>query len=411
MRIGVVTHAYYPRFGGVSEHVAALARQMRTRGHDVTILTGHFPGEDPTEPGVVRVAPTYLIPHNGAYCDLTLSPLLPHRLRGALREGRFDVVHVHEPYAPVMGLLGVKLAPCPVVGTFHASAPRNRGYALFARPLRAWSDRLAARIAVSEAARAFVSRYVPADYEVVPNGVDTTRFAPRIAPQPGARRGSRPLVLFVGRLDPRKGLGVLLGAMARVREAIPHAELLVVGDGPLRARFESLAAPLGDAVRFQGAVPGAALPHYYAAADVVVSPATGNESFGIVLLEAMASGRALIASDIAGYRSVVTSGEDGVLVPPADADALSDALVALLRDPERRAVLGHEGRRTALQYDWSAIADRVEAIYARAAGCDLTPRRAPERLVAEHAPAPERLEPAVAHARIAPAGVGPLSPA
>ncbi len=403
MKIGVVTHAYYPRFGGVSEHVAALARQMRARGHQVTILTGHFPHEDPHEPDVVRVAPTYLIPHNGAYCDLTLSPWLPARLGAALREGDFDVVHVHEPFAPVIGVCGVLLARCPVVGTFHASAPRNRGYAAFQRPLRAIGARLAARVAVSDAARRFVARYVPGDYDVVPNGVDTGRFHPRVAPADGRRRG-RPVVLFVGRLDPRKGLGVLLSAMTGLRRAVPEAELWVVGDGPLGARFRREAASLGDAVRFLGAVPSDALPHYYAAADVVVSPATGNESFGIVLLEAMASGRALVCSDIDGYRSVVTDGEDGVLVPPQDAAALADTLVAVLRDPERRAMLAHAGRRTALRYDWSAVAARMETIYARAAGVEV-PAPRPALAETSRSGVAERPEPALAHTA-APAAVG-----
>jgi phosphatidylinositol alpha-mannosyltransferase len=374
VRIGVVTHAYYPRYGGVSEHVAALAREMRARGHHVTIITGHFAGEDPSEPDVVRVSRTYLVPHNGAFCDLTLGPLLPFRLRTALRRGNFDVVHVHEPYAPVIGLLAVRLAPCPVVGTFHATAPSNRGYALFARALRAYSRPLVARIAVSSPARAFVHRYVPAHYEIIPNGVDTDRFSPAVSPLPAYDK--RPVVLFVGRLDPRKGAAVLVDAMAIVRRDFSDAFLLVVGDGPLRERIRRRAAALlGDAARFVGAVERDELPRYYAAADVVVSPALGNESFGIVLLEAMASGRPVVASDIAGYRSVLTHGRDGLLVPPNDPSNLARALVHLLAEPELRMRLSTEGRRTACRYDWRVVADRVEALYIQAAGLSERPGR------------------------------------
>ncbi len=375
MRIGVVTHSYYPRYGGVSEHVAALARHMRTRGHDVTIITGHYPNEGPREAGVYRLSRTYLVPHNGAFCDLTLSADLPFALKRVLDRADFDVLHVHEPYAPVLGLLAVRLARCPVVGTFHACAPKNNGYAMFARALRVHARRLSARIAVSSAARALVERYVPGDYEIVPNGVETARFHPDVAPH-ASLRGDAPTVLFVGRLDPRKGVHVLLDAMVRVRRAVPEARLVVAGHGPLAAslRRHARALPAG-VVRFTGAVDAAQLPHYYAAADVVVSPALGNESFGIVLLEAMSSGRALVASDIDGYRSVVTHGRDGLLTPPGDAPTLAHAIEAALSDPGLRARLAREGRRTALRYDWRAVTDRVEHVYARVAG----------ETVAEHA--------------------------
>jgi phosphatidylinositol alpha-mannosyltransferase len=207
--------------------------------------------------------------------------------------------------------------------------------------------RLDARVAVSEEARRSIAHYFPAAYEVVSNGVDAARFHPAVAPiEP--RDPARPTVLFVGRADPRKGLPILRAAFEEVRRRVPAARLVAVGP--------------------DGYVAPDLLPRYYAACDVFCSPATGGESQGIVLLEAMASGRPVVASHIAGYRDVVAPGRTGLLVPPGDAAALADAIVRLLEEPRQRAAIGAAARAAALAYAWPSVVDRLEAIFAAAVG-------------------------------------------
>ncbi len=364
MKIALVSQSYYPRFGGVTEHVAHTAAELRTRGHEVTVVTGRPPGyrgADPPE--VVRVGTSILVPFQGAFVDLTIGPMLRRDLRALWRERTFDLVHVHQPLTPTLPLLTGETADAPVVGTFHAAGDDSRLFRLFRRPLDEHWRRLRGRIAVSTTARSFVERHFPGEYRIIPNGVDVRRFHPDVPPLPALADG-RLNVLFVGRLDPRKGLPVLLDAFPRLRRAVPEARLVVVGSSFLRPWLERrLSGPDREHVLFAGAVPAAELPSWYASAHVVVSPALRNESFGIVLLEAMAAGRPLVASDIPGYRSVVATPDDGVLVPPGDVKALAEALARLLRDPARRLALAARGRLRAETFGWDVIAARLEAYY------------------------------------------------
>jgi len=364
MRLALVTQSYYPRFGGVTEHVAHSARELKARGHEVTIVTGRPPGHRGTDPeGVVRLGTSFMVPFQGAFVDLTLGPNLRRELKALWRGRPFDLVHVHQPLTPTLPLLTGETATAPVIGTFHAAGTQSRLFRMFRRPLTPHFERLAGRVAVSHAARRFADDHFPGDYRVIPNGVDVRRFHPDVPPRPELADG-RLNVLFVGRLDPRKGLPVLLEAFPTLRQSVPEARLIVVGDSFLRPWFERrLSARDRAHVVFAGSVPPAALPSYFASSHVCVSPATRNESFGIVLLEAMASGKALVASDIPGYRAVVEDGEDGMLVPPGDVGALARALAALLRDPARRLALAARGRAKAEAFGWPVVTDRLEAYY------------------------------------------------
>ena len=364
MKLALVTQSYYPRFGGVTEHVEHSARELRARGHEVTIVTGRPPGHRAPDPeGVVRLGTSLLVPFQGAFVDLTLGPNLRRELLSLWSQRAFDLVHVHQPLTPTLPLLTGETATAPVIGTFHAAGARSRLFRFFRKPLTRHFERLSGRVAVSQAARRFADDHFPGDYRVIPNGVDVQRFHPDVPPRPELADG-RLNVLFVGRLDPRKGLPVLLAALPALRRRVPEARLVVVGDSFLRPWLERrLAARDREHVVFAGSVPPAALASYYASAHVAVSPATRNESFGIVLLEAMASGKALVASDIPGYRAVVEHGADGLLVPPGDAPALADALATLLRDPARRLAFGARGRAKAEGYGWPAVTDRLEAYY------------------------------------------------
>ena len=366
MKIGIVSQSYYPRYGGVTEHVHHTAEELRRRGHDVTIITSHFRrGEATSAPGVERIGYNLLIPFNGAFVDLAVGFRLRSQIRALLRRYDFDLLHTHAPLVPTLPLLAVETAECPQVGTFHTTGGPSR----LLDWTRGWLEprmrRLDARIAVSDTAREFVSRYVPGDYHVIPNGVDVERFHPGVEPFERWREPGRVNLLFVGRLDPRKGVQVLLDAMPEVVERTRgRARLLVVGDSYLRGKFEaSVAGPARPHVHFLGHVPSADLARWYATGDLFVSPALGNESFGIVLAEAMASGRAVVASDIPGYRSVVQPGVNGVVVPPGDAGALARTLTSLVEDDDRRNALAQRGRARALEFAWPRVTDRIESVY------------------------------------------------
>ena len=366
MRIGIVTQSYYPRYGGVTEHVHHTALELRERGHDVTIVTSRFrQGEAENAPGVVRIGYNIMIPFNGAFVDLAVGMRLKAQLRSLMRAYHFDVVHVHAPLVPTLPLLAVQAAECPIVGTFHTTGGRSRLLEWMRGMLQPIVGRLSARIAVSETAHEYAARYFPGEYHVIPNGVDVERFHPRVAPIARWRDPDHDNILFVGRLDPRKGVQLLLDCLPEVVERTNgRARLLLVGDSYLRLKYQSsVPGAMRQHVHFLGHVPSQELPRWYATGDVFVSPATGNESFGIVLLEAMAAGRTVVASDIPGYRSVVTPDVNGVMFRPGDREALARTLSRLVNDPERRVVLGARGRARALEFAWPRVTDRLEAVY------------------------------------------------
>jgi phosphatidylinositol alpha-mannosyltransferase len=366
VKLGIVTQSYYPRYGGVTEHVHHTAVELRRRGHDVRIITSRFRnGETPESDGVIRLGYNVLVPFNRAFVDVTVGMRLRGQLRDVFRGQEFDLLHTHCPTAPSLPILAIQTATCPQVGTFHTTGGRSMLQDAFQPLLNGVVERLDARIAVSETARDTARLYYPGDYAVIPNGVDPDRFHPSKPPFAEWRDPDHVNLLFVGRLDPRKGLQVLLEAMPEVvRRTNGRARLLVVGDSYLRPRFEaSVAREAKDHVRFLGHVPSADLPRWYATGDVFVSPATGNESFGIVLVEAMAAGRAIVASDIPGYRSVVTPEVNGLVAPPGNAAALADAIVRLALDPALRKRLAVAGREHAAEFAWPRVADRLEAVY------------------------------------------------
>jgi len=367
VRIGIVTQSYYPRYGGVTEHVHNTALELRRRGHDVTIVTGRFRDRRETEPalGVERVGTNVLVPFNQAFVDLTVGFGLRRRMRRLLRAGRFDLLHIHNPNAPTLPLLAIEESRCATVGTFHSTGGRSFLQDTFSEWLGRAVARLDTRIAVSRTAEASARLYYPGEYRIIPNGVDVERFRPDLAPFEEWRDRDHVNLLFVGRLDPRKGLHHLLAAMPEViARTGGRARLLIVGNSYLRPRLEArVPAALRGHIRFLGHVPSADLPRWYATGDVFVSPASGNESFGIVLLEAMAAGRPVVATDIPGYRSVIQPGENAEAIPPGDVASLARVLVRLIEDPARRSELARRGRARALEFAWPRVTDRIEAVY------------------------------------------------
>jgi phosphatidylinositol alpha-mannosyltransferase len=388
MRIGIVTEYYYPTLGGIQEHVHHFARQARRVGHDVRILTpevkdrlasvqdeedgAHAPPRlDLEDDQVIRVGASVPLLSGGSIARMSTGPDLSGRVRDILRAERFDVVHVHSPLMPTLPLLALRSSDALNVGTFHSAFDRSVLLSLLRRPLQRYLDRLQAGIGVSETALAGVRRYFRAPWQVIPNGVDVAAFT-------GGRRrpefdDGRPNLLHVGRFDPRNGVDRVIRAWLEVRRLGTEARLILVGDGPLRALYQAMVpAALRADAHFVGFVPSGERAAYYASGDVLLCPAVGG-TFGIIALEAMAAGCAVVAADTPGFRNVVRDGVDGVLIPVgAGADPGSRKLAAaanrLLCDQSARRRLVEGGRRRAAAFDWREITAQVLALYARLRG-------------------------------------------
>jgi phosphatidyl-myo-inositol alpha-mannosyltransferase len=349
--------------GGVQVHVRNLAEQLAA-DHEVRVLTPA--SAPPDEPWVHGVGGPVPLRFNRSVAPVSLSPLTARRVRRALDDFSPHVVHVHEPLVPAVSLAASAFGPKPVVGTFHAWSEASRAYRAVAPLGRRVAQRLDARIAVSPAAQQYAGEAlgIPLGaFRVIPNGVDAERYA-AAEPLADLVDPERPLLLFVGRLEPRKGLDVAIRAFLRLRVSMPRVRLCVVGEGAERERCQHMVPPsIRPDVLFVGRVSHADLPRYHASADVFVAPNTTGESFGMVLLEAMAAGLPVVASDIAGFRGVVKDGRQGRLVPAGNAFALADGVAALLDNPQLRRAMAAEGRATAAEHAWPLVARRILAVY------------------------------------------------
>jgi phosphatidyl-myo-inositol alpha-mannosyltransferase len=363
MRIAMVSPYDLGVPGGVQEHVRRLAAALQAGGDDVAVIGPGAPTS--AAQGEHRLGRSVPVPFNGAIAPVGLAPGTCRRLRRLLARLDPQVVHVHEPLVPVLGPCAVRGAPSAVVATFHAHAEQGRLH----RAVRAPARRLLARadrwLAVSEVAARYHAGAlgVPvARFEIVPNGVDVARFA--AASGDASLRAGRPSLLYVGRLEPRKGIDVLVGALDAVAAHHPEIGLVVAGDGPMRARVARAASSsTGERVRFLGRVDDERLPGCHASADLFVAPARGGESFGIVLLEALAAGTPVVASDLPAFRAVLDDGRAGMLVPPGSSEALAAGIVRALGDPAGTARRVEAGRAVAAAHDWHEIAVRVREVY------------------------------------------------
>ncbi len=365
MKICIVSPYDFSHPGGVNEHMVHQAAELRRRGHAVTIMAPSSSHEDEHSiPGFVRIGRSVPIHANGSVARIALSFHLVRRVRRLLRDEQFDVVHYHEPLIPALPITVLRFHAGANVGTFHAMAQRNLGY-YYGRPFLArYARRLDARIAVSVPARDFVQKYFPGEYQIIPNGIDTGRFRPGVGPIRALRTPGQMTVLFLGRLEKRKNLSTLLAGYAHARKYRADLRLVVGGEGRSRKSYEEWVRDndVPD-VTFLGRLDTEQLPSLYASADVFCNPATGNESFGIVLLEAMASGVPVLASDIPGFRRVIDDGVQGRLLPPTDPLAWSSALCRLADNPDGRDVMGAAGVETACQYAWPRVVDRILETY------------------------------------------------
>jgi phosphatidylinositol alpha-mannosyltransferase len=368
VKICLVSPYDYTHPGGVSEHVRHLAAQLRARDHGVTVMAPSNEVDDDNDiPGYVRIGRSVPMPGNGSVARIALSFHLVRRVRQLLDAEGFDVVHYHEPLVPALPITVLRFHRGANVGTFHSYQRRNLGY-YYGRPfLKRYFKRLHSCIAVSRPAHEFVSRYFTGDYHVVPNGIDCSRFRTGLEPLEDLRTKGWATILFVGRLEQRKGLPTLLDAYAEVRRRRRDVRLVVVGDGAMRWGYERYVESEGiPDVSFLGHVDPSLLPRCYASADVFCAPALGGESFGIVLLEAMSSGVPVVASDIPGFRQVITTGRDGLLLARDEPEAWGRAILDLLADPAAAARMAAQGVSTAQRYDWTRIVDAVLEVYSEA---------------------------------------------
>ena len=365
IRVLLVTQSYHPIHGGIGEHVRHLALALGARGHEAVVLTAGPPppGGEPPGPEVIRLGRRIQVPSNGSRATIAWRPSYRLAVRSVLRDP-YDIVHVHSPLEPFLPWAVLREARAPCVGTFHNAGSVHWGYRFFADRLRGFVERLDARTAVSRCAARYVGRHFPGRYHILANGVDTARFRPG----EGRRGRPRPALLFVGRLEKRKGIGLLLDGVSRAAAAMrPAPRLLVVGDGSLRGRMLRRAARLGVDLEWIGPVSPAEIPGIYRSADLLVAPALFGESFGIVLLEALASGLPVVASSIEGYQELLARCPAAELFRAGDAADLGRAIARAL-ETAREERVRREARRFAIRYGWDRLVIGMEAIYRTAAG-------------------------------------------
>jgi len=347
------------------------------RGHEVKVIAPASRAVSTFGDKFIPIGKPRPIPTSGSIVRITISLRLAPTIKAVLEREKFDIIHLHEPFMPMLCSAVLRFSDTTNVGTFHAfqhsvgyiSHPwsgYNIGRPISTIMLKRRARKLNGKIAVSKPAMEFASKYVPGDYNIIPNGIDLAHFSPDVPPIDEFCDGKLN-ILFVGRLESRKGLNYLIKAYQRVKEEFPNSRLIIVGPGTrLRRKYERQVKRnrLEDVV-FVGYVAYAELPRYYKTADIFCSPATGRESFGITLLEAMAVGKPIVASNIDGYANLITDGAEGLLVPPKDEKALAQALISLMANEPLRQQMGARERLTAKKYDWKHVAQRVFDYYVK----------------------------------------------
>ncbi len=361
MRIGIVCPYSFDVPGGVQSHVRDLAEELIRLGHDVSVLA---PADDDAAlpPYVVPAGRAIPVPYNGSVARLSFGLLSASRVRRWIREGEFDVMHVHEPASPSLGLLACWAAIGPIVATFHASMEKSRAITAAYGILQTALEKVSARIAVSERARDTLVEHLGGDAVVIPNGVSVRAFSgdSRIPGWPGTGGA----LGFLGRIDePRKGMPVLLDALPEIVARHPGVRLLVAGPGDADQVRATLAPTMRDRVHFLGLVSDADRAAMLRSVDVYVAPNTGGESFGIILLEAMAAGTPVLASDIEAFRLVLEDGKAGELFQVENSADLAVRADLLLSDHRRRDDLRAAATDVVAKYDWERVARQVLAVY------------------------------------------------
>jgi phosphatidylinositol alpha-mannosyltransferase len=367
MKIALVSPYDFASPGGVVSHISCLEQQFTRLGHEVKIIAPASKAVYTIGDRFIRIGTPRPIPASGSIVRITISLQLESKIKEVFAREKFDICHLHEPLMPTLCTTILRLKKSPMVGTFHASGGKP-WYIMFTPIgkwyLDRWFRKLDGRIAVSKVALAYVSKYFPSEYEIIPNGVDTKHFHEGVTPIERFNDG-KTNILFVGRLEKRKGFDYLLDAYRLIKPEVPDCRLIQVGPGTrLRKKYEKYVRQYGlPDVNFTGYATYNDLPRYYKTADIVCFPNTGWESQGIVLLEAMAVGKPIVASAIDGFTSVLTDGIEGIAIPPKNTEKLAEAILKLIKNKQLRQQMGKRGMAKAQRYDWSIIAKKLLDIY------------------------------------------------
>lgn len=370
MKIALISPYDFASPGGVVSHISCLEQQFTRLGHEVKIIAPASKAEILAArlgSRFIHIGTPRPIPVSGSIARITISLWLDHRIQEVFSREKFDICHLHEPLMPMLCTSVLRIKKAPMVGTFHASGGKP-WYKMFTPIgkwyLNRWFRKLDGRVAVSQVALDYVEKYFPAEYQIIPNGVDTNHFNPKVKPMDGYDDG-KINILFVGRLEKRKGFDYLLEAYRLLKKEIPDCRLIQVGPGVrLLKKYKKYANQHNiQDVFFTGYANYTDLARYYATADIVCFPNTGRESQGIVLMEAMATGKPVVASAIGGFLSVLTDGVEGIAVPPKNPEKIAEAILKLIKDKKMRQQMGERGIAKAKQYDWSIIARKLLDVY------------------------------------------------
>jgi len=368
MKIAIVSPYDFSYPGGVVNHIKSLERHFTRMGHTVKLIAPASSSVNGYGDRFIVMGKPRPVPTSGSIARITISPTLSGKVKDILEREKFDIIHLHEPLAPMLCTTVLRFSNSINVGTFHAteSRPSYRwiNLIMMMRLYKKWFHRLHGRICVSQPSMDYINKYFPSKFNIIPNGIDLHHFSPDVEPIPEYLDGKKNL-LFVGRMEKRKGLDYLIKAYALLKPDYPDVRLIIVGPGTaLRKKYERFVKKhrLEDVI-FTGGVDYNTLARFYRTADIFCAPATGQESFGIILLEAMATGTPVVASVISGYSSVMTDGEEGLLVPPKQKIALAQALSRLIENTELCRKMGERGRVTAAKYGWEKISLRILDYY------------------------------------------------
>jgi phosphatidylinositol alpha-mannosyltransferase len=370
MNIALVSPYDFSYPGGVVRHIANLESNFTRMGHVVKIIAPASSPVDGYGDRFIAIGKPRPIPTSGSFARITISFTLAKKVKTVLEKENFDIIHLHEPLAPTLCTTVLRMSKTVNIGTFHAT--ESRPSYRWSKPLmvnrffKKWFKKLDGRIAVSKPAMDFINKHFPSTYDIIPNGIDLNHFTPDIAPLPQFKDG-KTNILFVGRIEKRKGLEYLIKAYRLIKPGYPDCRLIIVGPGNRgRNKYEKRVAEWGlQDVVFAGSVGYDELARYYSTADIFCAPATGHESFGIVLLEAMATGKPVIASNISGYASLISDGVDGLLVPPKQEVPLAQSIAGLMSNDNLRNSLAEKGRIKSFDYGWDKISLKVMDYYTR----------------------------------------------
>jgi phosphatidylinositol alpha-mannosyltransferase len=366
LRIGIVSPYAWDVPGGVQAHIKDLALFLKAEGHYVSVLAPAIDEESVLEDFVITAGKPVAIPYNGAVARVLFGPVAASRVRQWISQNEFDVLHLHEPAIPSLSLLACAIAEGPMVGTFHAAAPKQKVAFVIAPLLEPIIEKLRARIAVSEVARETLTIHLETDAVVIPNGIDTKFFQDAKTESAWKRDFT---IGFIGRFsEPRKGLEILLQALPDIVRGVPNARLLIAGPGESLEIMQSVSPNLRNRLVFLGRLNEVEKAAFFKSIDLYVAPNTGGESFGIILAEAMASGTAIVASDLPAFEQVLGSGKYGEIFRTGDSSHLAERVIALAQNPERRNTLSQSAKLGAVRFDWNTVGPEIMNVYLHAIG-------------------------------------------